>query len=234
MAQETQSQSSSFGCTFDDTGYICHTKRLIIAVGHNTQLRCQSGERIIRYLWFSCANHRKQGGFTRIWETYQTYIRQHLELQNHIGFHTGLTRLCITRCLVGSSTEMPVAQSTFTTTEKDNLLLMFLYLAHKFARVAIVNYSATRHFDDFVLTIFSERARCTAATSVGGKDMFLILEVKQSPKVAVTTQDNMSPSSTISAIRSALWDILCAVEVHTTCTTLTRAAVYLYIINKRG
>ena len=75
---------------------------------------------------------------------------------------------------------------------------------------------------------------CTTLAAIGGKDMFLILEVKQCPEVAVSTKDDMSSSSTVTTVRAALRYILRAVEVHTTCATLTRAAVDFYIIDKRG
>ena len=64
--------------------------------------------------------------------------------------------------------------------------------------------------------------------------MLLVLEVQQCPQVAIAAKDDMSSSSAVAAIGSAFGHIFRTVEVHATWSAFARAAVDLYIIDKRG
>ena len=61
MAQEAQTETFALGSAFDDSGYIRHAERTVVAVGYNAQLRCEGCERIIRYLRFGSRNDTEQG-----------------------------------------------------------------------------------------------------------------------------------------------------------------------------
>ena len=108
MTQETQSETFSLACAFNNTGYICHTERTTVAVGDDAQLGRKRSKRIVCYLGFGCRDHTKQRTLAGIGKSHETDICQHLELHNDGAFLGRFTGLCITRSLVGSSTEMPV------------------------------------------------------------------------------------------------------------------------------
>ena len=61
VAQEAQTKTFALGSAFDDSGYIRHAERPVVAVGYNAQLRCEGSERIIRYLRFGGRNDTEQG-----------------------------------------------------------------------------------------------------------------------------------------------------------------------------
>ena len=96
----------------------------------------------------------------------------------------------------------------------------------------IIGNSTTRNININILTICTMTLITTAITSMLSIDMTLKLQMQQRPIIVVTTQVNTSTLTTIATIWSAIRVILHMTKVHGTSTTLTRAAVYLYIINK--
>ena len=127
---------------------------------------------------------------------------------------------------------MPVTQSSATALEQNNLLAVLLDFGEPLARIAVIHDSSAGHFDYTVFTVLAKRTALTAFASVGRLYVLLVLKVKQSPEVTVAAQYDMSAATAVSAIRSALGDVLRAVEMQTACTTFARAAVNLNVIYK--
>ena len=111
---------------------------------------------------------------------------------------------------------------------------MLLDLADELTRLAVVNDRAARNLDDLILAVLTERTTLTAFASVRGHDMLLILQMQQRPEVTVSAQDNRPAFTAVTAVRSAFRQVLRAMKVHTSCATLSRAAIDLDIINEVG
>ena len=58
MAQEAQSQAPPFAGALDNSGDVCHHKRLIAAVAHNPEVGDKCGERVVGNFGFSLRNRR--------------------------------------------------------------------------------------------------------------------------------------------------------------------------------
>ena len=65
-----------------------------------------------------------------------------------------------------------------------------------------------------------------------GKLVTLILEVNQSPILAVTLQNNAAALTAIAAIRAAKSDELLTTEVARASTSMARTGKYLHIVHK--
>ena len=230
MSQEAQSEPLAFGSALNDSRDVCHAERLPIAIGDNAQLGGEGGEGIVGYLGFGSRDHAQQGGLSGIGESYESHIRQHFQLQNHIALLRGLSGLCIARCLVGGGAEMPVAQSASPAFEQHHALVVVAYLADELPCVAIIDHGAAGHLDDAVFAVFAEGAAVAALAAVGRHDMLLVFQVEQRPEVAVASEDNAAALAAIAAVRTALGQVFGAVEVHTACAALSRTAVNLYIV----
>jgi hypothetical protein len=127
---------------------------------------------------------------------------------------------------------MPVTQASTTAFKENHTLIVRFDFANELACLTIINYSAARYFDDFVLTVFSKGTALSSFAAIGSHDVLLILEVQERPQVAVAVQNYRSSFASITSVRSAFGQILGTMKVHTACTALTRAAVDFYIVDK--
>ena len=129
---------------------------------------------------------------------------QHLQFENNRQFLHRFTRLGKTRSLTGSGTEMPVAQTSTTTFQKHHLLTVFSNITQIFTGFGIVCYRTTRHFDNLVFAILTETLVLRTVTTVCSKGMTIVTQVKKCPIITVTTKDDMSSTTTVTAIRATI------------------------------
>ena len=102
-------EADSLGGSFDQTRDIRHDKALAAVDIHNSQMRIQSGEMVIGDLGTGVADAGNQRGFTHVWKSHETDIRDDLEFQLDPELLAGLSRLGVFRCLHGWSGVMHVA-----------------------------------------------------------------------------------------------------------------------------
>ncbi|CUQ57299.1 Uncharacterised protein [Segatella copri] len=67
-----------------------------------------------------------------------------------------------------------------------------------------------------------------------GKEVALILEVQQRPVVMVAAEIDASSTSAVATVRTAVRLVLYVAQVHGALATLTRAALYLYVVYEIG
>ena len=230
MAQETQTQSTPLRSTFDDARDISHNEGLIIAIGHDTQRRFHRGKGIVGYLGTGTTKRTKQCALTCIGEAYQADISKKFQFENNGTLLHRFTRLGITRCLIGRSAEVPVAQTSTTTFQEHNHLSILTYVTDVFACLCIIDNGSTRDIDISVLSICACASAFASIATMSGKDMTFVTQVKQRPIVVIPTQIDMSATSPVSTIWATIRNVLSPMHVHRTSSTLARAATYLYII----
>jgi hypothetical protein len=109
---------------------------------------------------------------------------------------------------------------------------MFGDVAYIFACLSVVDDGAARDLDNLILSVLAEALVLASRLTVTGKGMTVVAQVEQRPVVAVTAQNDMASSSAIAPVGTSVRTILLTPHVGRSSTTLTRAAVYLYIINK--
>ena len=67
-----------------------------------------------------------------------------------------------------------------------------------------------------------------------GEEVALILEVQQRPVVMVAAEIDASSTSAVATVRTAVKLVLYVAQVHGALATLTRAALYLYVVYEIG
>ena len=111
MAEESEAEALALRGALDDTRDVGHHKRLVVAIAHDTQRRLHRGKGIVGNLRTGIGERRHQRGLTRIGEAHQTDVSQKFQLQDDRHLLHRLTRLRITRCLIGGGTELEVSES---------------------------------------------------------------------------------------------------------------------------
>ena len=115
MTQESCAETLTLVSALDDSGNVGHHERLMITHLDNTQVGFKCGEGVVCNLGFCCRNDREQRTLTRIGETHQTYIGQHLQLEDESTLIAILTGLCIAGSLISGALEVPVTQTATAT-----------------------------------------------------------------------------------------------------------------------
>ena len=106
------------------------------------------------------------------------------------------------------------------------------HFAEKLAVVGVVDSRTARHFDNAVFAVLTRTATFAAGLSVGSKDVTLIFEVQEGPKIAVTAQDDMASATAVTAVGAAFGDVFRSVEMSRAGAALPRATHYFYIVDK--
>ena len=102
MPEETQTDALALMCAFDNARNISHHERLVIVVAHDSEVRFQCGERVVRDFRLSGCYGREQCGLSGIRKAYKSDISKYFQFQYEPSFLTFLARLRITRSLLGS------------------------------------------------------------------------------------------------------------------------------------
>ena len=82
------------------------------------------------------------------------------------------------------------------------------------------------------IDILAERLVLATGLTVSSKDVTLIAQVEQGPVVAVAVQDDRATLAAIAAIGTAFGNILGTMQVRTTSTAFSGAAIDGYIVDK--
>jgi hypothetical protein len=115
---------------------------------------------------------------------------------------------------------MHVTQTATATLEQSDKLAVLHHVAQELAGLGIICHRATWNVHNLALAIGTCTFVYTAILSIAGKYMTLILEVQQCPVVTVSTQDNVTALTAVTAIGTTIGDILCTVQMrHTTAAT---------------
>ena len=232
MTKKTKSQSPTLCSTFYNTGNISHHETLSVTIRHNTQLWLHRCERIISYLRTRTRKSTQQSALTGIRETDKTDICQKFQFKHHSHLLHRFSGLCIAGSLVRRRAEIPVAQSSPSTFQKNLFLSVLRDVANVFSSFCIVNHSTAGYVNIPILTVSPGAAALTTCLTICSKHMTLIAQVKQCPIIAITTQNDMTAPSAVATVRSTVRYILGTAHVHRTSAALSRAAENLDVIYK--
>ena len=186
----------------------------MVAIVDDAERWFERCKRIVGYLW-ACTRHgREQCRLAGIGQSYESYVSKELELENDGHLLHRLTGLCIARSLVGSRTELEVAQSATTALEQQHLLSVVHDVAHILAGFGIVHHRSARYVDVNVLAVLAVALVASAVAAVFGKHVALELEVKQRPVVVVAAQIDAATVSAVASVGSAVRVVLYMAQVH--------------------
>ena len=182
----------------------------------------------------STRHGREQRRLTCIGETYQSDIGQQLQFENDGHFFHRFAWLRKTRSLVGSRTELEVAQSATTSFQQEHFLSVIRHIAYILASFGIVDDRSARHIYVLVLSVLTVTFVASAVAAVFGEDMTLEFQMEQCPVVVIATQINAAAIAAVAAVRPAVRLILGMTEMGRSTTALSRTTMYLHIVYKVG
>ena len=127
---------------------------------------------------------------------------------------------------------MHISKTTSATLEQSNQLTILHNIAKKFTGFGIISNGSAWHIDYLAFAIGASTFIYAAILTISGKNMTLILKMKQCPVITVTTQDDITTLAAVTTIGTAIRYILCTMQVSHSATSATRTAHNLYIIDK--
>ena len=129
---------------------------------------------------------------------------------------------------------MVVSEASATAFCNNDLLLVFCHFSEDFASLGISADAAQRDIENLVGSRASSTQVLTSVLTVFSKDMLGIFEVEQRPTLAVASQNDMSATTSVSAIRASLCVIFYSKEVGRTCSALARTDKDFDVVYKIG
>ena len=232
MTKKTKSQSPTLCSTFYNTGNISHYETLSVTIRYNTQLWLHRCERIICYLRTRTRKSTQQGTLAGIRETDKTDICQKFQFKHHSHLLHRFSGLCIAGSLVRRRAEIPVAQSSPSTFQKNLFLSVLRDVANVFSSFCIVDHSTAGYVNIPILTVSPGTAAFTSGLTVCSEHMALITQVKQCPVVAITPQNDMTATPSVATVRTSVGHVLGTTHMHRAPAALSRAAENLDVIYK--
>lgn len=127
---------------------------------------------------------------------------------------------------------MPVAQAAFSAKGDDSLFVVLGNFKKNFVGIFISNDRTQWNLDEFVFAIGSGRARRTAVTTVSGLDVTGKFQMEKRPQFAVADKINMSATTAIATIGSALFNELLPMQMRRAAAALSGRHIYFNVIYK--
>ena len=103
-----------------------------------------------------------------------------------------------------------------------------------FKGLVVFDHGAEGNFHDDILTVLAETLVASTGLSIFGHQVFGVFQMQQRPQLGITAQDDVTAASAVTAVRTALGDVLRPVKVHRSRAAVSRCAVYLYVVYEIG
>src|SRR5829696_1044579 len=100
VSQKTIAQTRACMSSFDQSRYVGNDEGTKVTEIHYTQMRFQSGERIIRNLWTRRRHRRNKRRLARVWKTHQTNISEQLQLELQVQLLSLASGLMVARSAI--------------------------------------------------------------------------------------------------------------------------------------
>ena len=101
-----------------------------------------------------------------------------------------------------------------------------------FAGFGIIHHGAAGYFNNLVCPVFPETAVFGTGFSMACQDVAVIFQVEQRPVVAVTPQNDMASSSSVTSVGASVGYVFLTPHMRRASSTLSGAAIYFYVVNK--
>ena len=96
----------------------------------------------------------------------------------------------------------------------------------------MIRHRTERHVDIDIVAGSASQLVLASGHAIAGKQMLGVAQMKQSPKLGVTAQDDVAAATAVAAVGTALGNVFLTAEMQRARTAFARAAEYLHIINK--
>jgi hypothetical protein len=150
-----------------------------------------------------------------------TNIGEKFELKDKPPLDSKFTRLGISGSLVGRTLEVCVTETSTSTFDEDFLFTSFENFKQNLTCLSIFGYSAKWNIQVDVFTIGTFAEASAARFTVVSFDVFAVFEVDEGPVLWVSPQNDMTSTSTVTAVRTTFGYKLFATKVHRAVSAIT-------------
>ena len=158
---------------------------------------------IVRDLRARVGDTRKERRFSDIGKSDETYVRDHLQLQDHVEFTALLTWLCIFRHLHRRRRVMHVALASASALQNDNAAVLMGHVRDDFAGFSLTDNGALGNLYHKVLAV----SAVTAVVSAGFSVLCTILadeaEIIERVQTVIHLKDQIAAATAVAAVRTA-------------------------------
>src|SRR5690606_21966323 len=196
-------QPRAFGCAFYQARNVCDHKATRFRSAYDAEVRVQSRERVVGYLWSRVGYLTDQSGLAGVGKAQQTDVSEYFELELESALLALLTGGALTGRAVGAGLEAQIAQTTLAARGKRHSLAVMIEVEQLFASVGVGNGGANRHTQYDVFAGSAVLVRATAVFAIFGLMLSGIPEINQCIDIAVGDGVYASPAPAVATVRSA-------------------------------
>ena len=154
-------------------------------------------------------------------EAEKTYVRYQLELKDDFSFLRKAACLSKVRSLTDTALVMNIAASASAALCSNKLISVVAEILHQKSCLLIDDKSTDRHLDIQVLTLLAVAFSLHSVLAVLSLILPLVIEVHQSPEIAVGNKNNTAAVTAVAAVRTAVRNVRVASECDCAVAALT-------------
>src|SRR5579872_1385449 len=177
MAQELVAKARAGARTFDEPGKVDQDEADVDVDAHDSELRCEGGERIVGNLWPRSRNGGEQGGLARVGRADDADVGEQLELQFERVLLAGLTPLREARRLMCGGGEMLIAQTAATAAGDADARAGSIEIGDQGA--ILIDEGARRHRHVYIGTGLAMAIGAGAMAAAFGTKTLLVAEIDE-------------------------------------------------------
>ncbi|MNN36037.1 hypothetical protein D3C81_1499120 [compost metagenome] len=232
MLEETNTQTSAFRGTFDQTGNVGDHEALEATYADHTEVRHQGGEGIVRHFRLGRGNRTNEGALASIRQAEQTDVCQHLQFQLEIARLARLARRGLPWRAVGTGLEATVAEAVPATLGHHQTLPRLGQVTDDFLGTGINDGRSYRHRQDQVFTLGTGAVLAAAVLPALGIEAPGVAVVHQGIQVLVGLEVYRATVTAITTVGTAFFDELLAAKAHEAIAAVTGFHVNGYFIDE--
>ena len=213
VPEEVVTQAGALSGALDDTGNIRHDEGHALLNVNHAQVGEQGGEVVVGNFWPCVGGDGEQCGFAHVGEAYQTYVRQQLQLQNHVPLLPLQPGLGKPGNLPGGGGVVGIAPAPTTAPGNDKVLAGG-HIHDDLTGLGIPDNGAPGHVDDEIFAPFAGHFPTHAVDTGGCLILALIAEVQQSGQVVVDVEHHAAAMTAVAAVGAAGGNVFFPVEGH--------------------
>ena len=220
MAQELVAKTCAFGSTFDQARDVGDHKALLRPDAHDTQIRVQGCEWIVRDFGPRIRDRRDQRALAGVRHAEQADVGQHAQLELELFPLSRPARRFLPRCAIGTGLEVQVAEAAVTSLADQYALTRHQQFGKDLIGFDISEDRPHRHAQDDVGARRTKLVRTTPGLAVACFVATRIAIVDQCVEVQIGAGEDAAATPTVAAIGAAEGYELLAPETRAARTTV--------------
>ena len=232
MAKKLCPKSYTLASSFNQARQVCHSKGFTGLCPNHSKIRYNGREMISANFRFSRSDNTQKSGFPNRRKPNQTNICQNFQFQLEFTF---LSRFTVFRnfwCWIFRRRKANIATTSTTSMSYDELLPIFNQICQDFPCFSITNRRPLRYMNNEVFCSTTVHSLGHPLFTRLSLKMTIVTKIHQSAKPFIYDKNNIAATTTVTAPRSSIWDILFTAESYHAITAIASLDFYLSCIQK--